>query len=217
MRKDLKEKRKKLGRNYSDYLYEVLGYLSRQGLTRYAYYALRDDAIEAVYECQENGDTPKNTFHKGYENHYQKKINLLPKKNVFEKVGSFTFSFFALFFILALFVYIYRFGVKDAIYYSSGIYLYITASSISSMFIYGFLGAIVSIFLQRIDKKSKYIMASITAAIGIGFIILFLVLGANNPNPLKINMMIVLPVCLVLSGTGLTLELLVSKKLFFKK
>ena len=217
MKKDIKDKRKKLGKHYSDYLYEVLGYLSRQGLSRYAYYSLRDDAIEAVYECQENGEAPTNAFHKGYEHYYQKKINTLPKKNVLEKIGSFLFSFFALFFVLVLFVYLYRFAVKDIMYYSEGIYLYITASNLSSLFIYGFLGAIVSVFLQRIDKKSKYIMASVTALFGIGMIITFLVIGMNNPAPLKINMLILLPVCLIIGGTGLAIELYVSKKKSTKK
>ena len=117
------------------------------------------------------------------------------------------------FFALALFVYIYRLVVKvPGFYYAEGMYLYITAQNAGSMFIYGFLGALLSILIQKNDKKTKNIMLIGTAIIGIAVIATFYAIGANYTKALKINIIIALIICLLLSGGGFILELLVSKK-----
>lgn len=212
MNKELRDKRKKLSKNYMDYYYEVVSYLSKQNLSRFAFYSLRDHAVIKISETEEKGNGPKDAFHRGHELYFQKKINALPKKGILEKIGGFVFSFFALFFFLALFVYLYRFAVKDTIFYSEGMYLYITPSNVSSMLIYGFLGALLSIFIRKNDKKTKYTAAAITAGLGIICIGIFIAIGAQNPSLLKINMIVMLITCLTMSGAGLALEILISKR-----
>ena len=55
MEKDIKEKRKALKGKHYDYLFQVIKFLQSQNLTKYAFFKLRDQAINDIYEAQENG------------------------------------------------------------------------------------------------------------------------------------------------------------------
>lgn len=213
MDKQLKEKKKKLDKNHQDFMYEVLGFIRKQNLSKYAYYHFRDQVISDIYDGQENEETNDHIFKGGYETYWTRKLKNAPKKSVYEKIGAFLFAFFTLFFALASFIYIYRFPVPiPGIYYSQGIYLYVTASNLGTMFIYGFAGALLSIFIQKNDKKTKYILLAGTSAVGLITILVLFGIGSRYIVPFGINMVVVFIVCLVIALGGYFLEDIVSKK-----
>ena len=82
---------------------------------------------------------------------------------------------------------------------------------------YGFLGALVATFIQKTDKKRKWIQASGIAGVGIGVLVALVLVSESFTGNLKINMLIVIPVFLVLSLGGYFLNDLIAKKKFDDK
>ena len=213
MNKDIKLKKKSLNKNNSDFLYEVLGYVQKLELSKYAYKNVRDQVIVDIYNNQEADEPVKEVFKGGYVNYFNKKLRNAPKKTPLEKVGAFSYVFFALFTFLALFVYLYRFVSKNAgNVYSEGIYLFISAHNLAYMFMYGFAGALLSIFIQKHEPRMKKFLLLGTSIAGLIIIGTFLIIGIYNSNPLKLNMIVVILINLVLAVSGYFLEDILSKK-----
>ncbi len=217
MDKVIKTKRKALNGKYYDFFFQVTRYLQSQNLSKYAFYKLRDIAIEDIYAAQVEGVGIDKIYKKGIENHYEKKCAKLPKMGIFEQISTIVMVFFVLFSILATFVYLYHLFVKVDSFYSEGIYLYISVDNLRNMMSYGFLGAIVATFLQKVDKKRKWIQASSIA--GIGIAVLIVLIGLNNiiETNIKINMIIIIPFFLVLAMGGYFLNDLIAKKKYSGK
>ena len=133
MKKELREKRKKLDEDYFSCFVEVIKYIRTLNLSKYAFYSLRDKALEEIYEGQMNDVRPEKIFKHGLEPYFEKKANSLPKKTVLESSLTFLFVFFSLFSILLLFVYILRFFLKTDLFYSQGIYLYVSPTNLRNM------------------------------------------------------------------------------------
>lgn len=217
MDKVIKTKRKALNGKYYDFLFEVTKYLQSQNLTKYAFYKLRDQAIEDIYNAQNEGITIEKIYKRGYELHFQKKVEKLPKMGVLEQISNISMVVFVLFSILLLFVYLYRLFVKVETYYSQGINLYISLDNLRNMVIYGFLGSIFATFLQKIDKKRKWIQASIITGVGLAFLILLIVLGNVVTENIKLNMLIIVPVFLALGIGFYFLNDFLAKKKYSNK
>lgn len=209
----IKTKRKALNGKYYDFLFQVTRYLQTHNLSKYAFYKLRDQAIEDIYEAQTNNVPVEKIYKKGMEVHFDKKCEKLPKMGLIEQIANLVMVFFAMFSVLAVFVYVYRFIVKDSITYSEGIYLNISLDYFRNMVVYGFLGAVVSIFLQKIDKKRKYVQAAIVTSVGVGCFIVIMALGSGI-TALKINMVVVIPVFIALVVIGYFINDIIAKKKF---
>ena len=125
--------------------------------------------------------------------------------------------FFILFSVLSIFVYLYHFFVKVNSFYSEGIFLYINIDNLRNMMLYGFLGALVATFIQKTDKKRKWIQASVIAGIGIGVLVVLILLANTLTTNIKINMIIVIPVFLALSLGGYFLNDILAKKKYNAK
>jgi hypothetical protein len=184
--------------------------LQSQNLSKYAFYKLRDVAIEDIYEAQKNGVPVEKIYKKGIDIHFEKKCKKMPKMGLIEQISNVVMVFFVLFSALSLFVYLYHFLVKD-INYSQGIYLHLSIEYFRNMIIYGFLGAIISVFLQKIDKQRKWIQASIIGSIGVICFILTIALQEKITSLLKLNMLIIIPCFIVLSVIGYFVNDLISK------
>lgn len=217
MDKVIKTKRKALNGKYYDFFFQVTRYLQSQNLSKYAFYKLRDIAIEDIYAAQAEGVGIDKIYKKGIENHYEKKCAKLPKMGIFEQISTIVMVFFVLFSILATFVYLYHLFVKVDSFYSEGIYLYISVDNLRNMMSYGFLGAIVATFLQKVDKKRKWIQASSIAGIGIAVLIVLIGLTNIIETNIKINMIIIIPFFLVLAMGGYFLNDLIAKKKYSGK
>ena len=136
---------------------------------------------------------------------------------VLEQISNISMVVFVLFSILLLFVYLYRLFVKVETYYSQGINLYISLDNLRNMVIYGFLGSIFATFLQKIDKKRKWIQASIITGVGLAFLILLIVLGNVVTENIKLNMLIIVPVFLALGIGFYFLNDFLAKKKYSNK
>ena len=209
---EIVRKRKALNGRYYDYLFQVTRYLQTQNLSKYAFYKLRDEAIEDIYEAQTNNVPVENIYKKGIDHHFERKADKLPKMGIIEQVANLVMVFFAMFAVLALFVYVYRFIVKDELDYSKGMHLYLSVAYFRNMIIYGFLGAIVSIFLQKINKKRKNIQAVVVGVVGVICFVLITALGQEVTTSLKLNMLIVIPVFIALAVLGYFVNDILAKK-----
>lgn len=212
----IKAKRNSLTGKYYDYLFEVTKYLQSQNLTKYAFYKLRDRAIEDIYKAQEEGIPVEKVYKKGYEHFFEKKCEKLPKMGVLEQISNVVMVFFVLFSVMAIFVYIYRFFAFADTFYSHGVYLHISVDNLRNMIIYGFLGAVVSVFLQKIEKNRKYIQAASISGIGIACVVATILMENVIQGNIKLNMVIVIPVFLTLSVLGYVSNDLLSKKKYQK-
>lgn len=212
----IKAKRNSLTGKYYDYLFEVTKYLQSQNLTKYAFYKLRDRAIEDIYKAQEEGIPVEKVYKKGHEHFFEKKCEKLPKMGILEQISNVVMVFFVLFSVMAIFVYIYRFFVSADTFYSHGVYLHISVDNLRNMIIYGFLGAVVSVFLQKIEKKRKYIQAASISGIGIVCVVTTILMENVIQGNIKLNMVIVIPVFLTLSVLGYVSNDLLSKKKYQK-
>ena len=217
MNKVLKTKRKALNGKYYDFFFEVTKYLQAQNLSKYAFFKLRDKAIEDIYLAQEEGTSVDKIYKRGYELHFQKKVEKMPKMSVLEQISNSVMVFFILFSALSIFVYLYHLFVKVDSFYSEGVFLYISVDNLRNMMMYGFLGALVATFIQKTDKKRKWIQASGIAGVGIGVLVALVLVSESFTGNLKINMLIVIPVFLVLSLGGYFLNDLIAKKKFDDK
>ena len=209
---EIVRKRKALNGRYYDYLFQVTRYLQTQNLSKYAFYKLRDEAIEDIYEAQTNNVPVENIYKKGIDYHFERKADKLPKMGIIEQVANLVMVFFAMFAVLALFVYVYRFIVKDELDYSKGMHLYLSVAYFRNMIIYGFLGAIVSIFLQKINKKRKNIQAVVVGVVGVICFVLITALGQEVTTSLKLNMLIVIPIFIALAVLGYFVNDILAKK-----
>lgn len=217
MNKVLKTKRKALNGKYYDFFFEVTKYLQAQNLSKYVFFKLRDKAIEDIYLAQEEGTSVDKIYKRGYELHFQKKVEKMPKMSVLEQISNIVMVFFILFSALSIFVYLYHLFVKVDSFYSEGVFLYISVDNLRNMMMYGFLGALVATFIQKTDKKRKWIQASGIAGVGIGVLVALVLVSESFTGNLKINMLIVIPVFLVLSLGGYFLNDLIAKKKFDDK
>ena len=213
----IKAKRKALNGKYYDYFFEVTKYLQAQNLSKYAFFKLRDKAVEDIYLAQEEGTAIEKIYKRGYELHFQKRVEKLPKMGILEQISNIVMVFFILFSVLSIFVYLYHFFVKVNSFYSEGIFLYINIDNLRNMMLYGFLGALVATFIQKTDKKRKWIQASVIAGIGIGVLIVLILLANTLTTNIKINMIIVIPVFLALSLGGYFLNDILAKKKYNAK
>ena len=209
---EIVRKRKALNGKYYDYLFQVTRYLQTQNLSKYAFYKLRDDAVEDIYEAQTNNVPVENIYKNGIDHHFERKAEKLPKMGLIEQIANLVMVFFAMFAVLALFVYVYRFIVKDELDYSKGIFLHLSIAYFRNMIIYGFLGAIVSIFLQKIDKKRKNIQAVIVGIVGVISFMIITALGQGGITSLKINIVIVIPIFIALAVLGYFINDFLAKK-----
>lgn len=212
MDKFIKIKRKALNGKYYDYLFQITKYLQSENLTKYAYYKLRDKAIEDLYQAQQDGIPVDKIYKKGYEVHFKKKAEKLPKMGIIEQISNIWMVFFALFACLALFVYVYHLFVKVETYYSEGLYLYISVDNLRNMVVYGFLGAVVATFLQKIDKRRKWIQGGVITGFGIVCLVSLMAIASSMSDNLKLNMLIIIPLFIVLAIGGYFLNDFLAKK-----
>ena len=94
MNKVLKTKRQSLNGKYNDYFFEVTKYLQSQNLSKYAFFKLRDKVIEDIYLAQEEGTSVDKIYKRGYELHFQKKVEKLPKMGILEQISNIVMVFF---------------------------------------------------------------------------------------------------------------------------
>ncbi len=80
------------------------------------------------------------------------------------------------------------------------------------MFIYGFLGSLLSIIIQKNDQKTKRILLIGTSSFGIVIVVTFIILGNYITRPLKLNMIVVLLINALLGVLGYFVEDYISKK-----
>ena len=210
----IKTKRKALNGRYYDYLFQVIKYLQTENLTKYAFYKLRNQAIEDIYKAQEENIPIDKIYKKGHAAHFQKKAEKLPKMGIIEQIANVIMVFFALFSILALIVYVYHLIVKDESFYSEGMYLFISVLNLRNMVIYGFLGAVVSIFLQKIDRTRKWIQAGIIGGLGLGIVLTLFAIEKSVVENIKVNVLIFIPEFIALAVLGYFTNDLISKKKF---
>ena len=85
------------------------------------------------------------------------------------------------------------------------------------MMLYGFLGSLVATFIQKTDKKRKWIQASGIDVLAIIVLVILILVGNNLSNNIKVNMIIVIPVFLALSALGYFLNDMLAKKKFDMK
>ena len=212
MNEIIKTKKRALNGKYYDYFFEVTRYLQSQNLSKYAFFKLRDKAIEDIYEAQKEGIPFDKIYKRGHEQHFQKRCEKLPKMSLLEQISNVVMIFFVMFSALAIFVYLYHLVVKVDTFYSEGINLYISVDNLRNMVLYGFLGSITSTFLQKIDKKRKWIQASTITGVGIGCLIALIVVGNTLTTNIKLNMLIIIPIFLVLAISGYFLNDILAKK-----
>ncbi len=198
MKKELREKRKKLDEDYFSCLVEVIKYIRTLNLSKYAFYSLRDKAIEEIYEGQMNDVKPEKIFKHGLEPYFEKKANGLPRKTILESTLTFLFVFFALFSILLLFVYILRFFLKTDLFYSEGIYLHVSPVNLRNMSLYGFGGSIIASLVQRVEKKEKLIQIIGICIVAIVFIVTLTLLDQKT-RIINLNVILFLGIFIAIS------------------
>lgn len=208
----IKTKKRALNGKYYEYFFEVTKYLQSQNLSKYAFYKLRDKVIEDIYKAQQEGVPFDKIYKRGYEQHFQKRCEKLPKMGVLEQISNVVMIFFVMFSALAIFVYLYHLVVKVDTFYSEGLNLYISVDNLRNMILYGFLGAITSTFLQKIDKKRKWIQASCITGVGLACLIALILVGNVITTNIKLNMLIIIPIFLVLALCGYFLTDILAKK-----
>ena len=208
----IKTKKRALNGKYYEYFFEVTKYLQSQNLSKYAFYKLRDKVIEDIYKAQQEGVPFDKIYKRGHEQHFQKRCEKLPKMGILEQISNVVMIFFVMFSVLAIFVYLYHLVVKVDSFYSEGVNLYISVDNLRNMVMYGFLGAITSTFLQKIDKKRKWIQASCITGIGLACLIALILVGNVITANIKLNMIIIIPIFLVLSLCGYLLTDILAKK-----
>lgn len=208
----IKTKKRALNGKYYEYFFEVTKYLQSQNLSKYAFYKLRDKVIEDIYKAQQEGVPFDKIYKRGHEQHFQKRCEKLPKMGILEQISNVVMIFFVMFSALAIFVYLYHLVVKVDTFYSEGLNLYISVDNLRNMILYGFLGAITSTFLQKIDKKRKWIQASCITGVGLACLIALILVGNVITTNIKLNMLIIIPIFLVLALCGYFLTDILAKK-----
>jgi hypothetical protein len=208
----IKTKKRALNGKYYEYFFEVTKYLQSQNLSKYAFYKLRDKVIEDIYKAQQEGVPFDKIYKRGHEQHFQKRCEKLPKMGILEQISNVVMIFFVMFSVLAIFVYLYHLVVKVDSFYSEGVNLYISVDNLRNMVMYGFLGAITSTFLQKIDKKRKWIQASCITGVGLACLIALILVGNAITTNIKLNMLIIIPIFLVLALCGYFLTDILAKK-----
>lgn len=198
MKKELREKRKKLDEDYFSCFVEVIKYIRTLNLSKYAFYSLRDKALEEIYEGQMNDVRPEKIFKHGLQPYFDKKANSLPKKTVLESSLTFLFVFFSLFSILLLFVYILRFFLKTDLFYSQGIYLYVSPTNLRNMSLYGFGGSIIASLIQRVEKKEKLIQIIGICLVAIIFVSILTILDSKT-EIITLNVILYLGIFILIS------------------
>ena len=213
----IKTKKRALNGKYYEYFFEVTKYLQSQNLSKYAFYKLRDKVIEDIYKAQQEGVPFDKIYKRGHELHFQKRCEKMPKMGILEQISNVVMIFFVMFSVLAIFVYLYHLVVKVDSFYSEGVNLYISVDNLRNMVMYGFLGAITSTFLQKIDKKRKWIQASCITGIGLVCLISLILVGNAITTNIKLNMLIIIPIFLVLALCGYFLTDILAKKKYDSK
>ena len=198
MKKELRIKRKKLDNAHYDLLFQVSKYLQSANLTKYAFYKLRDDAIEEIYDAQMEGIPADKVYKRGIDTHFKKECDKLPKMSIFEQISNISMVFFGLFTILSIFVYIYHFIGKTNLDYSEGIYLHLSVSTLINMVMYGFIAAILWAFIQKIDKTRKIVQAVTIGVVGAVSILVVMGVG-NGYDGFRLNMVIIIPALVALT------------------
>ena len=108
------------------------------------------------------------------------------------------FVFFSLFSILLLFVYILRFFLKTDLFYSQGIYLYVSPTNLRNMSLYGFGGSIIASLIQRVEKKEKLIQIIGICLVAIIFVTILTILDSKT-EIIKLNVILYLGIFILIS------------------
>jgi drug/metabolite transporter (DMT)-like permease len=110
-------------------------------------------------------------------------------------------------------VYLIRLSsTDDTLFYARGMYLYASLSNLGLMSAYGFLGSIVALFIQKLDKKTKYRQLAIVTLIGLVCVGLLFGFSSIYADAIKINIIFLLLILMVLAIGFYFLENLISQK-----